>query len=118
MARRITRAKQRIRDSHLPFRLPDAAEWADRLRAVQHVLYLIVNEGYVSTAGPHLHRVELLTEAVRLTRTLHRLLPDDSEVTGLLALTLLTDARRPARTARTVPWSRWPSRTAPGGAPT
>lgn len=99
MTRRITRAKQRIRDSGLPFALPVDAERAQRLDAVLHVLYLIFNEGYASTAGPRLHRVELTTEAIRLTRLVHRLLPDDSEVTGLLALMLLTDARRPARTA-------------------
>ncbi len=69
-----------------------------RLGAVLHVLYLIFNEGYASTSGPSLHRVELSTEAIRLARLVHRLLPDDSEVAGLLALMLLTDARRPART--------------------
>ncbi|WP_328346511.1 RNA polymerase sigma factor [Micromonospora sp. NBC_00421] len=97
MARRITRAKQRIRDSGLPFALPDAAARQARLDAVRQVLYLIFNEGYASTAGPRLRRVELSTEAIRLTRMLHRLLPDDPEVTGLLALMLLTDARGPAR---------------------
>ncbi|MBM7076378.1 RNA polymerase sigma factor [Micromonospora humida] len=97
MTRRITRAKQRIRDSGLPFALPDADERAARLDAVRQVLYLIFNEGYASTAGPRLRRVDLSTEAIRLTRLLHRLLPDDPEVTGLLALMLLTDARGPAR---------------------
>ena len=98
MTRRITRAKQQIKDSGIPFRLPAEEERADRLAAVLHVLYLIFTEGYAATAGPRLHRVELSTEAIRLTRIVHRLLPDDGEVAGLLALMLLTDARRAART--------------------
>jgi RNA polymerase sigma factor (sigma-70 family) len=98
MTRRITRAKHGIKDSGVPFGLPPAAERSERLAAVLHVLYLIFNEGYAATAGPALQRVELSAEAIRLTRMVHRLLPDDSEVTGLLALMLLTDARRPART--------------------
>ncbi|MFC5830568.1 RNA polymerase sigma factor [Nonomuraea insulae] len=98
MTRRITRAKQRVKDSGLPFRLPRAAERAERLAAVLHVLYLIFNEGYASTSGPDLHRAELTAEAIRLARMVHRLLPDDAEVAGLLALMVLTDARRPART--------------------
>ena len=98
MAQRISRAKQRIKSSGIPFQLPEGPEWTDRLRAVLHVLYLIFNEGYTSAAGPHLHRVELSDEAIRLTRAVHRLLPDDAEVGGLLALMLLTDARRAART--------------------
>jgi RNA polymerase sigma factor (sigma-70 family) len=98
MAQRISRAKQRIRASGVPFRMPARAEWAQRLRSVLHVLYLIFNEGYASSTGDDLHRVELSGEAIRLTRTVHRLLPEDSEVAGLLALMLLTDARRPART--------------------
>jgi RNA polymerase sigma factor (sigma-70 family) len=97
MGRRISRAKQRIKDSRLPFAMPRASERAERLGAVLHVLYLIFNEGYASTAGPSLQRSELAAEAIRLTRLVHRLLPDDMEVTGLLALMLLTDARRPAR---------------------
>ncbi|GII93954.1 RNA polymerase sigma factor [Sinosporangium siamense] len=99
MTRRITRAKQRVKDSGLPFCLPPAAERGERLGAVLHVLYLIFNEGYTSTSGPRLHRVELSAEAIRLARLAHRLLPGDSEAAGLLALMLLTDARRPARTA-------------------
>ncbi|GAB3419650.1 RNA polymerase sigma factor [Flindersiella endophytica] len=103
MTRRITRAKQSIRDSGVPFALPPPAERERRLAAVLHVLYLIFNEGYAATAGPDLQRADLAAEAIRLTRLLHRLLgestADDSEVTGLLALMLLTDARRPARTA-------------------
>ncbi|HEX7746916.1 MAG TPA: sigma-70 family RNA polymerase sigma factor [Micromonosporaceae bacterium] len=98
MARRITRAKQRIKDSGLPFSLPRGPDRAERLAAVLHVLYLIFNEGYVSTSGPTLHRTELSAEAIRLARMVHRLLPEDTEVIGLLALMLLTDARRPART--------------------
>jgi len=98
MTRRISRAKQRIRDSGLPFGMPPPVERAERLGAVLHVLYLIFNEGYASTSGPNLQRAELVAEAIRLTRMVHRLLPDDGEVTGLLALMLLTDARRAART--------------------
>ncbi|MEV0380598.1 sigma-70 family RNA polymerase sigma factor [Nonomuraea sp. NPDC050643] len=98
MTRRITRAKQRVKDSGLPFRLPRGPERAQRLGAVLHVLYLIFNEGYASTSGPDLHRAELTSEAIRLARLVHRLLPGDAEVAGLLALMLLTDARRPART--------------------
>jgi predicted RNA polymerase sigma factor len=98
MAQRISRAKHSIKTSGLPFAMPTRTEWAGRLRAVLHVLYLIFNEGYVSTVGSDLHRAELSDEAIRLARMVHRLLPDDSEVAGLLALMLLTDARRPART--------------------
>lgn len=97
MTRRISRAKQRIKGSGIPFRLPPQAERAQRLGAVLHVLYLIFTEGYASTAGPNLYRTELAAEAIRLARLLHRLLPDEGEVAGLLALMLLTDARRPAR---------------------
>ncbi len=98
MTRRISRAKQHIKSSGIPFRMPPVAERAARLGAVLHVLYLIFNEGYASTSGPTLQRTELAAEAIRLARMVHRLLPDDSEVAGLLALMLLTDARRPART--------------------
>jgi RNA polymerase sigma factor (sigma-70 family) len=98
MAQRISRAKQRIKASGGSFRMPEAEERPGRLRSVLHVLYLIFNEGYASSAGPDLHRVELSREAIRLARMAHRLLPDDCEVAGLLALMLLTDARRPART--------------------
>ncbi|OZM70105.1 RNA polymerase subunit sigma-24 [Amycolatopsis antarctica] len=98
MTRRITRAKQRIRDSGVPFAMPGPAERARRLASVLHVLYLIFTEGYAGTTGPHLRRDELATEAIRLTRTVHRLLPGDGEVAGLLALMLLTDARKAART--------------------
>ena len=98
MTRRITRAKQSIKESGIPFRMPPASERRERLAAVLHVLYLIFNEGYATTSGPSLQRADLATEAIRLARMVHRLLPDDSEVSGLLALLLLTDARRPTRT--------------------
>jgi RNA polymerase sigma factor (sigma-70 family) len=98
MTRRISRAKQRIKDSRIPFGFPLPEERDERLRAVLHVLYLIFNEGYATTSGPSLQRTDLTAEAIRLARIVHRLLPEDSEVTGLLALMLLTDARRPART--------------------
>jgi predicted RNA polymerase sigma factor len=98
MAQRISRAKQTIKDSGARFEMPDPAERMARLGIVLHVLYLIFNEGYTATAGSGLTVVELSAEAIRLTRWLHRLLPDDAEVTGLLALMLLTDARRAART--------------------
>ena len=98
MTRRISRAKQRIKDSGVTFGMPAGAERAERLGAVLHVLYLIFNEGYASTSGPSLQRGELSAEAIRLARLVHKLLPDDGEVAGLLALMLLTDARRLART--------------------
>ncbi|WP_213007585.1 RNA polymerase sigma factor [Paractinoplanes toevensis] len=95
VGQRISRAKQRIRDTGTRFDLPATGE---RLTAVRHVLYLIFNEGYTASSGDALNRVELTREAIRLTRQLHRRLPDDGEVAGLLALMLLTDARRPSRT--------------------
>jgi predicted RNA polymerase sigma factor len=98
MAQRISRAKRSIKTSGIPFQMPPEAEQAERLRVVLHVLYLIFNEGYTATSGPDLQRGELTGEAIRLTRTVHRLLPD-GEVSGLLALMLLTDARRSARIA-------------------
>ena len=98
MAQRISRAKASIKSSGVPFEMPTAAERAERLGAVLHVLYLIFNEGYTSSAGPSLHRPDLSNEAIRLARAVHALLPDDGEVAGLLALMLLTDARRAART--------------------
>jgi RNA polymerase sigma factor (sigma-70 family) len=98
MAQRISRAKQAIRDSGFDFSLPPGAERSERLRAVLHVLYLVFNEGYTASEGNELTVPALSREAIRLTRWLHRLLPEDSEVAGLLALMLLTDARRPART--------------------
>ncbi|MCQ4118250.1 RNA polymerase sigma factor [Rhodococcus tibetensis] len=98
MAQRISRGKQRITTSGIPFRRPTGKEWTERLRSVLHVLYLVFNEGYASSVGNDLHRTELSSEAIRLTRAVHAMLPDDGEVGGLLALMLLTDARRPART--------------------
>ena len=98
MAQRISRAKAKIKSTGIPFRLPPEQERADRLGVVLHVLYLIFNEGYTATSGPDLQRGELATEAIRLTRAVHALLPSDGEVAGLLALMLLTDARRAART--------------------
>jgi predicted RNA polymerase sigma factor len=98
MAQRIARAKQRIKASGVPFRMPTREEQAGSVRQVLHVLYLIFNEGYASSTGRELHRTELSEEAIRLTRVVHRMLPDDGEVAGLLALMLLIDARRPART--------------------
>jgi RNA polymerase sigma factor (sigma-70 family) len=98
MAQRISRAKQTIRDAGFDFSLPTGAERTERLRAVLHVLYLVFNEGYTATGGEALTVPALSREAIRLSRWLHRLMPEDSEVTGLLALMLLTDARRPART--------------------
>jgi RNA polymerase sigma factor (sigma-70 family) len=99
MAQRISRARQTIQSSGVPFELPDERERAERLDAVLHVLYLIFNEGYASSAGAGLHRVDLSDEAIRLARALHALLPQEPEVAGLLALMRLTDARRPARSS-------------------
>jgi RNA polymerase sigma factor (sigma-70 family) len=98
MAQRISRAKQRIRSTGLRFDLPPDPERAERLRVVLHVLYLIFNEGYTASSGARLHRADLTGEAIRLTRLLDRLVPDTGEIAGLLALMLLTDARRAART--------------------
>jgi len=97
MAQRISRAKQSIKASGIPFRLPSTQERALRLPTVLHVLYLIFNEGYTSSIGSQLQRLDLAREAIRLTRCVKALLPDYAEVTGLLALMLLTDARRAAR---------------------
>jgi predicted RNA polymerase sigma factor len=98
MAQRISRAKQRIKASGVPFRMPTDEERAERLSAVLHVLYLIFNEGYASSIGPSLQRSDLANEAIRLTRAVRNLVPEAEEVAGLLALMLLTDARRAART--------------------
>ena len=98
IAKRIVRAKQRIRDAGARFELPAQPQRTERLGVVLHVLYLIFNEGYTTSSGPALQRTDLIAEAIRLTRLLHRLLPDEAEVAGLLALMLLTDARRGART--------------------
>ena len=98
MAQRISRAKQSVKTSGIPFRMPSRQEQAQRLGSVLHVLYLIFNEGYTSSAGSDLQRLELSHEAIRLTRAVRLLLPEDCEVAGLLSLMLLTDARRAART--------------------
>ncbi len=98
MAQRLSRARQTIRESGIPFETPDAAERADRRAAVTRTLYLIFSEGYVASAGTDLQRIDLSAEAIRLTRLLHRISPADPEVMGLLSLMLLTDARREART--------------------
>ena len=98
VGQRISRAKARIRDIGAPFRMPTARERDERLPAVLRTLYLIFNEGYTATSGEALNRVELTSEAIRLTRQLRASVPDDGEVAGLLALMLLTDARRGART--------------------
>ena len=97
MAQRISRAKQSVKASGIPFRMPSSRERGERLRSVLHVLYLIFNEGYVASSGETLERVELAAEAIRLAREVHRLANDDAESSGLLALMLLTHARRAAR---------------------
>jgi RNA polymerase sigma factor (sigma-70 family) len=97
MAQRISRAKSKIKSSGLPFEMPPPAERAERLAVVRQVLYLVFNEGYTTSGGPALQRADLTAEAIRLTRMLHRLTPGDGETAGLLALMLLTDARRAAR---------------------
>ncbi len=98
MAQRISRAKSQIKASGVPFERPSEGERGERLAAVLHVLYLMFNEGYASSSGPSLARPDLSGEAIRLVRVVHALLPDEEEVAGLLALLLLTDARRAART--------------------
>jgi RNA polymerase sigma factor (sigma-70 family) len=98
MAQRISRAKQSIKRAGSRFEMPAEPEMTDRLRVVLQVLYLIFNEGYTVSSGPVLARADLTREAMRLTRAVHELRPDDGEVAGLLALMMLTEARRPART--------------------
>jgi RNA polymerase sigma-70 factor, ECF subfamily len=98
LAQRIVRAKGKIRDAGIPYRVPTSAELPDRLRPVLAVVYLVFNEGYATTAGDTLVRDDLCAEAIRLGRTLTQLMPDEAEVVGLLALMLLVSARRPART--------------------
>jgi RNA polymerase sigma factor (sigma-70 family) len=101
MSQRISRAKRTIKESGVAFRMPSGDELTERLRSVRHILYLIFNEGYVTSGGPDLARADLSREAIRLARIAHRALPDDPELTGLLALILLIEARRPARTTAT-----------------
>ncbi|GGP75087.1 RNA polymerase sigma factor [Saccharothrix coeruleofusca] len=98
MAKRITRAKRKIREARIPFRVPGADEWPERLPGVLQVVYSIFTEGYAASAGPHLQRLDLAEEAIRLARILRRLLPREREVAGLLGLVLLVHARRGART--------------------
>jgi RNA polymerase sigma factor (sigma-70 family) len=98
MAQRISRAKQTINRSGMPFELPEGPEWRRRLAVVLHALYLLFNEGYTASAGATLTRADRTGEAIRLTRMLRSAAPEEGEVAGLLSLMLLTDARRPART--------------------
>jgi len=97
IAQRIVRAKRKLRDNHAPYRIPTDAELPDRLHAVLVSIYLIYTEGHTATAGPALTRGDLSTEAIRIGRVLATLMPDEPEVIGLLALMLLTEARRPSR---------------------
>lgn len=101
IAQRITRAKAKIKAAHIPYRVPSAEDIRERLAGVESVVFLVFNEGYLASGGDDPVRVDLTDEAIRLGRLLHTLLPDDGEVTGLLALMLLIDARRRSRVSRT-----------------
>ena len=107
LGQRLSRAKAKIRDANIPYRVPDAAELPARLRAVLAVVYLIFNEGYSSSSGDEVLRTDLCDEAIRLGRLLVTLMPQESETLGLLALMLLIDARRPARTIGSTGSSTW-----------
>ena len=104
LAQRLSRAKAKIRDANIPYRVPEAAELPARLRAVLAVVYLIFNEGYSTSSGDEVLRRELCDEAIRLGRLLATLMPQESEVLGLLALMLLIDARRDARSGGRRTW--------------
>ena len=115
MAKRLVRAKQKIRDAGIPYRVPPAHLLAERLPGVLGVLYLLFNEGYAASAGADLIRQGLSAEAIRLGRVLTRLMPSEPEASGLLALMLLHDARRAARLDAAATWCPWKTRTARGG---
>ena len=117
MAQRIVRAKRKLHDNHASYRIPRAAELPGRLHAVLTAIYLIYTEGHTATSGQSLTRTDLSTEAVRLGRTLLELMPDEPEATGLVALMLLTESRRPARSDSGGRWCAWPTRTALHGTP-